>query len=331
MAKKKVQGQSQDSGDSFLDSIQTDIEELEVKLEKADDSTPDKEEEPDAVIDDPVGEADDKTESDIEPDAEEIPTEPKARNDYYAKQRAKEKENAKEVQSLKDQLAQITAYLNGQQSVQQRQEQPKIDADPEPDKILYKEDWLEWRQRQLDARQEYLEKTVVSQASNNQISQARIELIGIEDDFAKEKTDYKDAKNYLRQTEESTLKAIYPNVTSAQVKSYLDSEEIRLAAQAYQAGRNPAEVFYTLAQGRGYTGKKAEASNNVVVKKDSNFDALARNKRKSANIIDSSPSGKGGTPSAEAVVSAAFGGGFDSLLNISEHDWVKMEREARES
>lgn len=76
--------------------------------------------------------------------------------------------------------------------------------------------------------------------------------------FVKETPDYYDALQHVRNVRVFQLKEFNPEMTEADIAHVIRSEELGLAHQLMQAGRNPSQVVYKLAQQYGYQ-KKAEA------------------------------------------------------------------------
>lgn len=74
-------------------------------------------------------------------------------------------------------------------------------------------------------------------------------------EFAQAKPDFMAAYSHLRADRAAELAAM--GFAGPQAQHILEQEEFGIAAQAFQQGRNPAEVMYALAARRGY--KAAEA------------------------------------------------------------------------
>lgn len=82
-----------------------------------------------------------------------------------------------------------------------------------------------------------------------------------EGDFAAATPDYGDAITHLREARAAQIRnsaaAMGQPITEAQLGQILMDEARTTSNQALQNGRNPGEVFYTLAKHFGYTGKAA--------------------------------------------------------------------------
>lgn len=114
------------------------------------------------------------------------------------------------------------------------------------------------RLKYLDEKFAKLETETAEQARQRQQAEqaqaAQREFLGryqaAAAEFQASKPDFMEAYNHLRTDRAAELQAM--GFAGQQVQHILMQEEMGIAAQAFQQGRNPAEVMYALAGRRGY-------------------------------------------------------------------------------
>jgi hypothetical protein len=144
----------------------------------------------------------------------------------------------------------------------QPQRQGEVEDDPRPDP---KEDpigWTEWMDRRI-ARQE--ERAQADQASEREQEQRREQVRQVaqqvseyETDFRETHPDYDDAIEHLRSERIADLVAT--GYTEADAKVVTTREFLQISARTLVGKGDPAETFYKLAQRRGYSQDKSEAT-----------------------------------------------------------------------
>ncbi len=97
---------------------------------------------------------------------------------------------------------------------------------------------------------------------NNQLRAFDSRVQAHEKDFSDATPDYGDAVAFLREARANQIKAAYEavgrTITPQELGGILLHEARTTSNDALTNGKNPGEVFYTLAKSFGYTGKKAD-------------------------------------------------------------------------
>lgn len=198
--------------------------------------------EPDAAQDDEPAASDDEG----EPEPEEAKP---ASNDAYARMRIAEKK-LKEMQ----------------EAAATRQEQPKAAGeDPEPSKSDDSTAWYEWNTRQLNKQIEDLKGQVegtnsfMQRMQQQEIrTQAKQELAQIEADYKSHAPDYDDAASHMASLMLQAEYILDPDQTQAQIVRKVEDKLLKIASDAWNADKNPAEVLYNMAKDRYGFAAKAE-------------------------------------------------------------------------
>lgn len=100
-------------------------------------------------------------------------------------------------------------------------------------------------------------KTVEETTNEARFTRFMGDLQATENTFRQATPDYLDALAHLRQARASEIQLTYPDITQEQLIQAIKNEELGLAQQLMQRGRNPHEVAYQLAKARGYVSKTA--------------------------------------------------------------------------
>lgn len=109
--------------------------------------------------------------------------------------------------------------------------------------------------KKLEATEQTTTQTREQLAQQHQLQQLVTTVQSHEAAFVKTTPDYQDALNHVRTIRMDQLKLFFPQATDAQIGQQLMQEEIQAAAQALQAGVNPAETVYRYAKTLGYQPK----------------------------------------------------------------------------
>ena len=120
-----------------------------------------------------------------------------------------------------------------------------------------------------------------------------------ETEFAKDTPDYRDAATHLIQARDREL-ALLGVSDPDQRRQHINSEVLQITAAARQAGGNPAETFYALAQSRGFVGKAAEPAPEA----DTEEPAAMATVRRGQQLA--SPVASGGSAPAVRLTAAAL-------------------------
>lgn len=112
--------------------------------------------------------------------------------------------------------------------------------------------------KKAEAEGKKAQETAAQAQQQVQLQQLIGSLQTAEAQFVKETPDYYDALQHVRNVRVFQLKEFNPEITEAEIAQVIRSEELGLAAQLMQAGRNPSQVVYKLAQQYGYQKKTME-------------------------------------------------------------------------
>lgn len=236
----------------------------------------------------------------------------KARHEKKELREALEKERA-ERQALAERLAK----LEGKTEALAKPEAKKEEEDPEPDKIMYPEDHLTWKNRQLEKKLEALEKTAQSEAQYNQHQRELQGMQALEADYKASNpgTDYDGALKYLTEKERAIKKAMNPEMTDVQINKVIAAEKLQFFRARYSEGKDPVAMIVNLAKTHGYTGEAPKADPKPKV----DLAKVADNQRRGANLIGGSPAAKDtGKPTGEQILAMSmFGKGGLASLNAA--------------
>jgi hypothetical protein len=92
-------------------------------------------------------------------------------------------------------------------------------------------------------------------------------LLAAEQQFIAQTPDYMEALAHLRQIRAKQLQIFHPGITEDQIRHTIISEEMGLAKQVAQQGRNPAQMAYQIAEAHGYQKKAAQQAAAVDLPK----------------------------------------------------------------
>lgn len=151
-------------------------------------------------------------------------------------------EERRQNKELAERLAQIEQAMRQQQQSKEEAQPDDQGPDPETDPIGA----LKWeRQKRIEYEQQMQARQGQERLTNVYASSAR--------EFATKTPDFKDAYEFAITSRGKQLAALGYDVAS--INETIRNEEMNLAAQALQNGRNPAEVIYEFAKSYGYQGK----------------------------------------------------------------------------
>lgn len=198
------------------------------------------------------------------PEAKEPEAEKLVRLEALHEERGKRKELAKQLEQEKRERAQFQAVMtdriNQLYAVQQpKPEGPSYEVDP----LANLKQGQELTQQQLAHMAQRLQhEDAVRQhqaAQAGLISWARDQVA----EFSKEKPDAMDAYRHIVGIRTQELKAL--GYSGQQLQTMIANDEMLVYQNAYQSGRNPAEIIYELAKLNGFTGKKdAKAEDKIL-------------------------------------------------------------------
>lgn len=215
-----------------------------------------------------------------------------------------ERKEAKERERrMEERLAQVIQRFAPQQQAQQPQK-PSVDEQP----VEVVRELAQWRDQ--------VEQHQVRQAQQQQIVNV---LTASEAEFAKTTPDYNDAAAFLRTGRAQELAAL--GFAPHEIQNSLVHEAMTITQRALQSGRNPAEVAYSLAKARGYTGKKAEAQAPAVEKQ---IETIARGAAASQSLGTAGGAPNEGGLSLKALADMSN----EDFGKISDADFMKQMMKA---
>jgi len=139
-------------------------------------------------------------------------------------------------------------------------EPPPAPPKPEPDFIEDPKAYIDAKVERAQEALKQIEQKVAPVEQEAQINRLLSHVGAIEGEFVKQTPDYYEAVGHVRQARAEQLTMLYPDAPREQIFEALRREELTFAAQALQAGRNPSELAYQMAQRVfGYRPKAADA------------------------------------------------------------------------
>lgn len=194
---------------------------------------------PEAAPAEPVQEAKPEPEAAVE--SAKPAQEPLEEGQRVVSVKALQEERAKR-QAMERKLAELEARLN-QPPQPAPQEQANDEPDPETDPIGYL--------KHIKAEHERRKAMEAETAEEQRLMAAyRADAAS----FKQEAPDFQDAYNYLIQSRVQELQAI--GTDPAEIPSIIKNDELGIAARARALGTNAAQIAYSFAKARGYTGPK---------------------------------------------------------------------------
>jgi len=229
----------------------------------------------------------------------------KKRNSAWGRMRAEQRElrekldaEAKEKQELRERLARLEGRTDAMAKPEAKQE----NADNEPDKDMYPEDHLAWKQRQFEKRLNDFEQKSSRFEQDVQVQRAQKAVEVMENNFksANPNDDYDGAVKHLIDREVALKKLANPNITDEQARGQIQFEKMQLFAKLHAEGRNPAQFIYETAKIQGYT----PGAKPVQTKPKVDLQRVADNQRRASNLIGGSAASpnNGSKLSAEQVL-----------------------------
>lgn len=222
-------------------------------------------------------------------------------------ERIQRKESQKQLSALLEEIKQL------KESMTPKKEENDINFEEEPlESLRHKTEELTRKQQEYDSRiQSEEEKRKAQEEYNAFASEVSIKV----HEFAKEKPDYYQAIDYLKEARVAELKL--HDLTDKQIQETIAQDELFIAAKAIDSGKNPAEVAYNLARHRGYISKTQEQINQSSEK----LDRIER-----GSTLSKSLGGKGGGTVIDLSVDSIAGmseADIDRLIS-DEDSWNKL-------
>ena len=134
---------------------------------------------------------------------------------------------------------------------------------------------------------------------------------------ARKTPDFTDAYNWLAANVEAELEARgFDN--PEQRAAIIRQEEETVIANAYQSGKNPAEILYNLAKHRGYKGKQPE---------ENRLERLQKGQKAAASLSQTKGAGNAGTAANMSLESLSEL--YKSDPDAADKMWVQMAKSGR--
>ncbi len=188
------------------------------------------------------------------------------RNDHVPLAKYLEEKN-----KLRDELAQrdITLKQFQEELAALKAKLPKEDAPKEPDfvedpkgyvdhKLSQTMSAIEEHNKKAEAEGKKAQETAAQASQQVQVQRFLTDLGAQEARFVQSNPDYQDALNHLRTVRAAQLREFDPEITQDKVIGIIRQEEIQLAIQLAQQGRDPIQTAYNLARHYGYAKKEAK-------------------------------------------------------------------------
>lgn len=164
-------------------------------------------------------------------------------------ERERRKETERQFQEAQRNLAEMQAQI---EALTAPKEQPIVVPDP----VLQPEAFKQW---QIDQIREHAQKLAEVEQRTQEAQQETILMQRLNTDVAQFKAstpDYDTAFQHAVKGRQDEL-AFY-GYSQEQIAAQIEVDVRALVRQAYTAGKNPAELFYTYAQMRGYSPQAAQ-------------------------------------------------------------------------
>lgn len=250
-------------------------------------------------------------EPDKEPEPEPEPnpeTTPKAHDpeDYY-----KQREMKRMRAEMEDLRAQNAAYA-AQQAALMQQHQSKKDVAPDPseDPDAYRDYWNRKNAENVQALSENMKRL----EADRMLSNAKQELSHIERSYAASNEHYDEVVSKGFEKLKKIAKLENPELDDFAIQSRIDNAKVTMAAQAVKRGQNPAEALYNYMT-EAFDIKPASKESKVDESKT--FDAVKRNKAKSASPV------AGGGQGGEAVK------GREAAKNMTLREFAALDNDEK--
>lgn len=295
------------------DADDTDEEELkgESEEEESDDEEEKAEDGPEKKDDDEVLEEEDKEE------------------ENHAKARIDDRRTQDELADLRTELADLRAERKIEKEAREAKVKDKEQAetDPQPDKAEKYEEWLEWKDRQLDKRMTDIEDreskrdedtTAAKQVDQQQQDMADATAYVGEKlaDFAREKDDALEVFNHLEEKIKDNIRFTQPGYNNKQLQQAANYQLMLMAKQLHVDGKNIAEELYK----KGAEDFKPAKTEKKSLKK------IAKNKNKAGSMLGSGGKSGGANLTLDDYDQMTLA----EKMNVSTDDMQRLEEDLLE-
>lgn len=234
----------------------------------------------------------------------EKPAEPKEEKTVSLSALHEERQRRKELQA---QIAKMEERFEAfRQSLEKPKEAPAPSYEEDPGAhLLHEVGTVKKTAEELRAWREQQEQASIQDQTIRQWAQR---FNATEQAFSQDHPDYNDAASYLRNSRLREYKVL--GWSEPQAQQALINETIQIGMYAESQGKNPAEVFYTLARDRGYQPKSPEQSASTLEK-------LKKNVERTSTL---GPGGKSNAAPSLADIAAMDDDEFDKATE----NWAKL-------
>lgn len=222
----------------------------------------------------------------------------------------------KERQDLAERLARLEGLEEGRTGGTTKQD---TQVEQEPDRVMYPDDWNQWKIRTMEKRMDELAGTArqAQVYTTYQAEKNGAQVLERQYKAANPKEDVDGAAAFLMAREKEGMKLLRPDMSDAQIDSKLEADKLVLYRTLHGQGRDPVDVVVKLAKAQGF--KPGMAGGKEVPAK-TNLEKLADNQRRSTNLMGGSPAGK---PKGKLST--------DDVFNMAFTDLLKMPKSARDA
>lgn len=130
-------------------------------------------------------------------------------------------------------------------------------AQPDPEFVEDPKGYVDAQAAKTAKQLEELRAEATNIQNQQRFGQFMNEVSNKEADFVRKNPDYYDALGHVRALRTEQLRDLYPEATAEQIQQTISQEELTVAAQLLQIGKNPAESVYKTAKIYGYKPKDA--------------------------------------------------------------------------
>lgn len=201
---------------------------------------------------------------------------------------------------------------------QEGQEQPKV-PNPEEDPFAYMR-YLEGRLNSIGENQQGVVQRIEEQ---DQYGSAKTAFMQDAAQFAQQKTDFMAAYKHLMSSRDRELQRI-GRTDPRERQQIIQQEEYMIVSEALRNQRSPSELFYALAEDRGY--RKAEAAPAAAPAPQARPNAVEQVKAAAAGQVTAKSLSAASGGAAPAVTAQSLAAMSDAEF---EEVYSKMSREQR--
>lgn len=185
----------------------------------------------------------------------------------------------------------------------------KEPEDPMPDRSLDPDGYRDWKDRQLDAKLDRIDKFTEGQRKEKEQAEtyqrAGAELNGYVETFSKEVPELKAVLNHAAGRWKQSFKDINPKISDVEVEAAFGKFALMQAAEALNRGEDPAESLYNMALERyGRPAAPVKETPKQPEKQKINLARIDASRRKSATPLQGGGQGSENMTLTKAAVAA---------------------------